>query len=863
MSNGFPLSRTRKRQKPAQLLSHNAHAEVTAANLLERLDLERLEISNRLAADPKRRADLGQFFTPASVAHFMASMLQVPTPPKELCILDAGGGSGVLTAAAVVELCARPKTKRPAALHVTVWEIDGLLAKDLARTFEYCRTVCSAAGVRFTGELRQENFILAAADLVDGGGVLTPKERPRFHVAIMNPPYCKLRSGSTERLRMSSVGIETSNLYSAFVWLALELLDEGGELVAITPRSFMNGSYFRPFRQALSREFAFRRVHVYDVRDTTFASDDVLQENVIFTGIRGGARSKVKITTSLGPADTGLTERTIDPAELILPSDPACVLHVVPDETDARIAEQMRGLPHRLADLGVSVSTGRVVGFRAKERLHVDARAKDVPLIFSRDFTDGFVSWPKASGSKPNALAVTNPDDDLLLPAGWYVLVNRFSAKEEKRRVVAALYDPSRIDAENVTFDNKLNVLHRENAGLAKGLAKGLAVFLNSTAVDAYFRQFSGHTQVNASDLRSLCFPDTEELERLGRRLGRSMPTQDEINQLVKEEIPSMSDADDPVEAKRRVQAAVSILKALKAPKEQRNERSALTLLGLLDLAPPAPWSAASASLRGVTELMGWMATNYGKKYAPNTRETIRLFTLHQFIGMGLVILNPDNPKRPPNSPKNVYQIEPSAFELLQCFETAEWEGNLAAYLKSMDGKNRLREKARQMQRIPVTLPDGQTLELTAGGQNVLVKEIIDQFAPRFTPGGYVIYVGDAGEKHLFYDVEYLKGLGVEIDPHGKMPDVVIHYVERNWLILIEAVTSHGPVNMLRHNQLKDLFAGSSGGLVFVTAFLDRAAMREYLPAIAWETEVWVTHAPEHLIHFNGERFLGPYESAE
>lgn len=842
-----------------QRLSQDAQTAVTAESLLERLDLERLDISNRLAADPKRRADLGQFFTPASVARFMAAMLRIPNPPKELRILDAGGGSGVLTAAAVAELCRRPKVKRPQSLHATVWELDELLAEDMERTFEHCRTVCRTAGVAFTSELRQENFILDAADLVDGGAPFTPKDRPRFHVAIMNPPYRKLRSDSEERARMSAVGIETSNLYSAFVWLALEMLEQGGELVAITPRSFMNGSYFRPFRQALARELAFRRVHVYDARDVAFAGDDVLQENVIFHGIRGGAHRKVKITTSLGPADGGLAERSIPPEELVLPSDPQCVLHVVPDEIDARIAEHMRGLPHTLGELGVTVSTGRVVGFRAKERLHVEAEPGDAPLIFPRHFADGFIAWPKAAGSKPNALAVSGPDDNLLLPAGWYVLINRFSAKEEKRRVVAALFDPARIDAESVAFDNKLNVLHRKKAGLPEGLAKGLAVFLNSTAIDAYFRQFSGHTQVNAGDLRSLRFPDAGDLERLGGRIARTMPTQDAIDQLVREEISMISEGDDPVMVKQRVKAAEGILKDLKAPKGQRNERSALTLLGLLDLAPAAPWASACSPLRGVTELIAWMAANYGKKYAPNTRETIRRSTLHQFVEMGIVLLNPDDPARPTNSPKNVYQIESGALELIQCFGTDDWDSAIGMYLASSEGVNRLREKARAMEKVPVTLPDGETLELTPGGQNVLVKEIIEQFAPRFTPGGYVVYVGDAGKKHLLYDVEYLKGIGVEIEPHGKMPDVVIHYVERNWLILVEAVTSHGPVNLLRHNQLKDLFAGSTAGLVFVTTFLDRAAMREYLPEIAWETEVWVADATGHLIHFNGERFLGPY----
>lgn len=403
-------------------------------------------------------------------------------------------------------------------------------------------------------------------------------------------------------------------------------------------------------------------------------------------------------------------------------------------------------------------------------------------------------------------------------------------------------------------------MIHQGNHGLPPTLAKGLALFLNSTVVDAYFRQFSGHTQVNARDLRSLRFPDRETLERLGGHVNRRMPATDEINRLIRQEIQSMSEGDDPIAIKSKVESALDVLKALKAPKGQVNERSALTLLALLDLEPASPWSSAGNPLRGVTELMDWMAAKYGKKYAPNTRETIRRFTLHQFVEMGFVLLNPDDPQRPTNSPKNVYQVEPSALELLRTFGTGDWQKNLAEYMASMEGKNRLREAARQVAQIPVTLPTGQTVHLSAGGQNVLIKEIIEQFSPRFTPGGHVVYVGDAADKDLVYDEAYLNKLGVVIDRHGKMPDVVIHYKDRNWLVLVEAVTSHGPVNMLRHTQLKDLFASSEAGLVFVTAFLDRQAMREYLPDIAWETEVWIADAPTHLIHFNGERFLGPYE---
>ena len=801
----------------------------------------------------------------------MASMLQVREPPETLRLLDPGGGSGVLTAATVAELCSRPERSRPAALHATVWEVDARLAGDLDRTFEHCSAVCAKAEVDFHGERRQGNFILDAAARANGPDLLASERHPGFHAAIMNPPYRKLGSDSAERSRLDAAGIETSNLYSAFVWLALKLLADGGELVAITPRSFMNGSYFRPFRQALSRELAFRRVHVYDDRNAAFAEAGVLQENVIFHGVRGAGPGAVRITTSPGPADDGLLERTVEPADLILPEDPDRVLHVVPDETDAKIAANMRRLPHTLAGLGVFVSTGRVVGFRAKERLRADAAPGDAPLILPGHFVHGFVAWPKASGAKPNALAVADPDDDLLLPAGWYVLVNRFSAKEDRRRVVAALYDPARIDAESVAFDNKLNVLHRGarprldrgNAGLPEHLAKGLAVFLNSTAVDAYFRQFSGHTQVNAGDLRSLRFPPADALDRLGRRIDGVLPAQEEIDRLVGQEIPEMNEGGNPIRVKEKVEAAKAVLKALKAPRAQRNDRSALTLLGLLDLGPAAPWRDASAPLRGVTELMDWMASSYGKRYAPNTRETIRRSTLHQFVQMGLVLLNPDDPSRPINSPKNVYRIEPGALALLRRYGADEWDAALAIWLESAEDRNRLTEQERAMQRIPVTLPDGQRFELTPGGQNVLVREIVEEFAPRFTPGGYVAYVGDAGRKDLVYDERYLQELGVEMAPHGRMPDVVIHHVERNWLVLIEAVTSHGPVNVLRHNQLKDLFAGAAAGLVFVTAFLHRAAMRGYLPEIAWETEVWIADSPDHLIHFDGERFLGPYEGGE
>jgi len=310
----------------------------------------------------------------------------------------------------------------------------------------------------------------------------------------------------------------------------------------------------------------------------------------------------------------------------------------------------------------------------------------------------------------------------------------------------------------------------------------------------------------------------------------------------------------------RRVDEALDILRALNVPREQQNERSSLTLLALLGITPQKPWSEAEAPMLGITEMMNVFRDRFGKRYAPNTRETVRRFTIHQFVQIGLVVANPDDPRRPVNSPDNRYQVAPTLLKLARTYGSAAWNASLTGFLRSAESLGRLQPKEREMVLLPVKLPGGKKLSLTAGGQNELVKKIVEEFCPRFTPGGVIAYLGDTGQKHRHVEAGYLEQLGVEIDEHGKMPDVVVHLTEKNWLVLIEAVTSHGPIGLKRHNELKTLFGTARAGLVFVTAFLTRRAMTKYLTDIAWETEVWVAEAPSHIIHFNGERFLGPYE---
>lgn len=316
-----------------------------------------------------------------------------------------------------------------------------------------------------------------------------------------------------------------------------------------------------------------------------------------------------------------------------------------------------------------------------------------------------------------------------------------------------------------------------------------------------------------------------------------------------------MSDKNDYIEAARQ------IIIALGLPRAQHNKRSALSLLALLNLTPGKAWADAENPDMGITPIMDWARKHYGKKYAPNTRETFRRQSMHQFCDAGIALYNPDKPDRPVNSPKAVYRIEPAALALLRTFGTSAWHENLAAYLAERETLVARYAKERVHSRIPVEIAPGKKITLSPGAHSELIRAVIEDFAARFAPGGDVVYVGDTGDKWGYFDAPLLAGLGVDVDSHGKMPDVVLHYTAKNWLLLVESVTSHGPVDGKRHAELAGLFAGSTAGLVYVTAFPNRAVMGRYIGNIAWETEVWVADAPSHLIHFNGERFLGPYSA--
>lgn len=822
--------------------------------LVNTIDFFRLDAARRL--DPKRQVDMGQFMTPAAVARLMASMFEAPGDAVR--VLDAGAGVGSLSAALVAEMCAR--SRKPHEIALSAYEVDAALADTLRATAEACRIHCEGTGIRFSSQIHQEDFIEAGYAILRG--TLFSPAPDLFDLVILNPPYRKINSDSRTRKLLEGLGLETTNLYTAFIAIAVQLLKPGGELVAITPRSFCNGPYFRPFRVQFLNSMALQRIHCFETRDQAFSDDEVLQENVIFHATKSRHQARVIISSSLDAEDECPTWREVDVDQIVAPADPDRFIHIPTDALSEAVTQRMEQFSSTLHDLGLEVSTGRVVDFRSEEHLRPDPEDGAVPLIYPGHIADGYVEWPKNGGKKPNALALTPATRELTNPQGFYVLVKRFSSKEERRRIVAAVYDPARVPTAEVAFENHLNYFHAHGQPLDRNIAVGLAAFLNSTLVDSHFRDWSGHTQVNASDLRRLSYPSRTQLEGLGSSISESFPEQDELDRRLEEDLLGMPKRSaDPIRTKRRIQDATSILKHLGLPRQQQNERSALTLLALLDLKPTTPWSKAQKPLCGITQMMGFFAQHYGKTYAPNTRETVRRQTIHQFVEAGVALLNPDKPTRPTNSPQAVYQIEPRTLRLLRTFGTKQWERALRIYLTSAETLAHRYAQERQVERIPLSLARGTKITLSPGGQNVLVKQVIDEFCSRFTPGAKPVYVGDTAEKWAYFDETTLNALGVKIDAHGKMPDVVVYHETKGWLVLIEAVTSHGPVNPKRRQELKALFKRSTAGLVFVTAFLTKRDLTKYLSQIAWETEVWVAETPSHLIHFNGERFLGPFES--
>lgn len=308
-----------------------------------------------------------------------------------------------------------------------------------------------------------------------------------------------------------------------------------------------------------------------------------------------------------------------------------------------------------------------------------------------------------------------------------------------------------------------------------------------------------------------------------------------------------------------KLEESQEILKALGLPSAQYNEMAALTFLALCNIKENDNWASATRQSLGVTKgIMTFVNDNYGKNYAPNTRETFRRQVLHQFVQARVVDYNPDIPDLPVNSPKAHYALTNEVLKVVKAYKTGDWQKELNSFISNIGKLSEVYLKERKLNQIPVKLQNGEILKLSAGKHNKLQAAIVEKFAPRFANGGTLLYLGDTEKKDLHLDKEGLEKLGIPIDQHSKLPDVVIFDTKRNWLFLIEAVTSHGPVSPKRLLELEEFLRNCKVGKIYVSAFLDISEFKKYSKDIAWETEVWLMEVPDHMIHFNGDRFIGP-----
>ncbi|MGH2957853.1 MAG: Eco57I restriction-modification methylase domain-containing protein [Solirubrobacterales bacterium] len=457
------------------------------------------------------RAPLGQVFTPAGVAHFIANSVPELPAGASIRLLDPGAGVGSLAAAAVERLVSRDRVQK---IDLVACEIDPALTPHLEATLAEVTEWAASRDAQVEWEIREDDYLSGGSLEAAQSGLALGS----FDIAILNPPYRKLGTRSAERQALEQLGVRVANLYTAFLAMAALHLRDGGALAAITPRSFANGLYHEPFRHFFFEAARLTRIHLFEARDLVFADSNVLQENLIFSAVRGADQGDVVVSSSRGPDDDPIA-RTVPYSEVVSPDDRHQFLRIPTDDDHTELAEWMVELPASLGELGLSVSTGRVVDFRSRESLRAEPGSDAVPLIYPLHLREGSVRWPaEPDGRKPNALAATEDTERLIQPNEPYVIVKRFTSKEERRRVSAGVCTPEMVPGSGIAFENHLNVFHQDGRGLAIEIAQGVSVFLNSTLIDDYVRLFNGHTQINATDLRNLRYPSLAQLRELGER---------------------------------------------------------------------------------------------------------------------------------------------------------------------------------------------------------------------------------------------------------------------------------------------------------------------------------------------------------
>ncbi len=465
-------------------------------------------------------ASLGQYFTPQIIAELIAKNFSEFNTAGSLKILDPGAGSGILSCI----LCENIATwkHKPNHIELIAYEIDKSLAPVLQKSFNYLKEWLFHKNISLTFSVYDSDFVLENADILNQTlqqNLFNNKNFEKFDLIVANPPYFKISKTDPRAKAANPVIHGQPNIYALFMAIAASLLKEKGQLGFITPRSYASGLYFKKFRQNFFNQITPVAIHIFDSRDKAFNKDGVLQENVILHGKKDSTldrkRHEVKISSCHGLSDIdNINTIEIPLAEIITPEEDY-ILHIPTKIAQREIVKIVKSWKHNLRSLGLDVSTGPIVPFRVRDILTENPDKQNAPLLWLHNVKAMCVSWPMKS-RKPQYVIVSQQAKKLLVPNVNYVLIRRFSAKEEKKRLVAAPLISKVLKSNFIGIENHINYIYRKAGELSESETLGLAAILNSSLLDSYFRIFNGNTQVSATELRNLPLPAPRIIEKVG-----------------------------------------------------------------------------------------------------------------------------------------------------------------------------------------------------------------------------------------------------------------------------------------------------------------------------------------------------------
>lgn len=489
---------------------------------------ERLSGLYTLDSSPEQRKKRGQFFTPTQVSLYMARLFNINN--DKIYLLDPGAGTGALTAAFCERLLESSKTVN---LTIDVFEIDSNLLPLLKKILTWIKRRMERAGHNVAYNIYKQDFILENNGYFNQDMFWSLDEHIMYDFVIANPPYYKLGKSTPQSSAMLDLVSGQPNIYSFFMALSASMLKPGGEMVFITPRSFCSGLYYKRFRNWFLENMNIENIHLFESRNGVFNNGEVLQENIIIKAKKNlKPKNKLTISVSQNKEFTRLQKLRLPTSDVIFRHKKESFIRIPTSFIDVEVLHIVDNWPCTLRDYGLEVSTGPVVPFRAKEFLipEVIKSPKSVPLLWMHNIDEMRVVWPLSRNNKPEAIKLCSESMPILLPVRNYVLLKRFSSKEQRRRLYAAVFLENEFPYDLVGIENHVNYIHSSKRNLTAQEALGIAALLNSKIIDNYFRSLNGNTQVNATEIRELPLPEIEAVEEIGRVVYKFLDREKEIN---------------------------------------------------------------------------------------------------------------------------------------------------------------------------------------------------------------------------------------------------------------------------------------------------------------------------------------------